>query len=352
MEQLSAKEAEIYDRQIRLWGVEAQKRMRSSTVLVAGMGALGAEVAKNVVLAGINTCIADSVVVATKDTGLSFFLSDGDQGRNVRKACVSVKLCLHLPLIHPCLQRAAASLPKVAELNPLVQTRCIEKSPVDLSDEELKAFQCVIMCGLEPAQQIRLCERCHNLKVPVIAAQQCGYWGYFFEDVGQHQYIADMNAQSNASGAAARALSVNHRSLQEAMARPWSTTSTKSTRPGAYAYMALLHAAFAQEIQPGMSASDLESVLSRHVTRLLPPASAQGVDARGKPLPVVSMQYVGNAVSSLAASYGSEFIPVATVLGGILGNEVVKVLTGKGEPVNNLYVYDGMGGTGGNINTF
>ncbi len=52
MEKLSVQEAELYDRQIRLWGAEAQQRIRGSTVLIYGMNALGAEVSKNAVLAG------------------------------------------------------------------------------------------------------------------------------------------------------------------------------------------------------------------------------------------------------------------------------------------------------------
>jgi ubiquitin-like 1-activating enzyme E1 A len=38
------REAEVYDRQIRLWGVEAQRRMRDSRVLIHGMTAVAAEV--------------------------------------------------------------------------------------------------------------------------------------------------------------------------------------------------------------------------------------------------------------------------------------------------------------------
>ena len=41
---VSAKEAELYDRQIRLWGVEAQRRMTSSRVLIAGISAVNCEV--------------------------------------------------------------------------------------------------------------------------------------------------------------------------------------------------------------------------------------------------------------------------------------------------------------------
>lgn len=37
-------ENEVYDRQIRLWGLEAQKRMQESRVLFIGLRALPAEV--------------------------------------------------------------------------------------------------------------------------------------------------------------------------------------------------------------------------------------------------------------------------------------------------------------------
>ena len=51
--EISEEEFAQYDRQIRLWGLEAQKRLRQAKVLVAGLGGLGSEVVKNVVLAGV-----------------------------------------------------------------------------------------------------------------------------------------------------------------------------------------------------------------------------------------------------------------------------------------------------------
>lgn len=81
--QLTDKEAEIYDRQIRLWGVDAQRRMRSSRVLVSGLGALGAELAKNLVLAGINVTLHDTVVATAADVGTQFLLRAGSVGVNV-----------------------------------------------------------------------------------------------------------------------------------------------------------------------------------------------------------------------------------------------------------------------------
>ena len=34
---VSSREAQVYDRQIRLWGLEAQKRMQASKILISGM---------------------------------------------------------------------------------------------------------------------------------------------------------------------------------------------------------------------------------------------------------------------------------------------------------------------------
>ena len=49
---VTKQESEIYDRQIRLWGIEAQQRLQSSRMLLCGrFSATAAEVAKNLVLA-------------------------------------------------------------------------------------------------------------------------------------------------------------------------------------------------------------------------------------------------------------------------------------------------------------
>ena len=50
---LSKEQAAVYDRQLRVWGVEAQQRMMQSKILVVGMGGLTCEVCKNLILAGV-----------------------------------------------------------------------------------------------------------------------------------------------------------------------------------------------------------------------------------------------------------------------------------------------------------
>lgn len=83
---LSAAETAVYDRQLRVWGAEAQGRLKSSRVLVAGAGALGAEVAKNLALAGVAVTLADGAAVTLADVGSSYLLGADDVGANVRAA--------------------------------------------------------------------------------------------------------------------------------------------------------------------------------------------------------------------------------------------------------------------------
>ena len=53
---LTDEQAAVYDRQLRVWGVEAQKRMGASTFFVLGdLDGVAAEACKNIVLAGVGT---------------------------------------------------------------------------------------------------------------------------------------------------------------------------------------------------------------------------------------------------------------------------------------------------------
>ncbi|KAG5617866.1 hypothetical protein H5410_017690 [Solanum commersonii] len=42
----------------------------------------------------------------------------------------------------------------------------------------------------------------------------------------------------------------------------------------------------------------------------------------------------------------SEFPPVCAIVGGILGQEVIKAISGKGDPLKNFFFFDAMDGKG------
>lgn len=80
---LSAVEAAVYDRQMRLWGVEAQQRLQRAQVLICGMSVLGSEMSKNLVLSGINVTLQDDQEVSSDCIESQFLFSAGNLGQNV-----------------------------------------------------------------------------------------------------------------------------------------------------------------------------------------------------------------------------------------------------------------------------
>lgn len=60
----------LYSRQLYVLGHDAMKRMLSSSVLLLGMGGLGVEIAKNLVLAGVHSLVIyDETLVTIQDFG-------------------------------------------------------------------------------------------------------------------------------------------------------------------------------------------------------------------------------------------------------------------------------------------
>ncbi|PWA15660.1 hypothetical protein CCH79_00019157 [Gambusia affinis] len=111
---ISEEEAAQYDRQIRLWGLDAQKRLRGSRVLLAGVRGLGAELAKNLILAGVKgLTLLDHEQVSEESCRAQFLIPVSAQGRN----------------------RAQASLERAQNLNPMVEVHAdpdrVEDKPDD-----------------------------------------------------------------------------------------------------------------------------------------------------------------------------------------------------------------------------
>ena len=97
-----------------MWGLDAQKRLRSSRLLVAGMRGLGNEVAKNLVLAGINSMTILDHENLTKEDNVSSFLAPTEEvGKN----------------------RAEASLERLKQRNPMVEITA-DKDNLDAKEKD------------------------------------------------------------------------------------------------------------------------------------------------------------------------------------------------------------------------
>ncbi|UVC54209.1 e1 ubiquitin-activating enzyme [Theileria orientalis] len=85
---LTTTDSLVYDRQIRLWGIEAQKKIMNSQVLFLGKNGIQEECMKNLLLAGMNVTLINEHLVSEQDVKFSFFLKPEDVGKQH-----SVTLC-------------------------------------------------------------------------------------------------------------------------------------------------------------------------------------------------------------------------------------------------------------------
>ncbi|KAH8118344.1 ubiquitin activating enzyme [Phellopilus nigrolimitatus] len=170
----------LYSRQLYVLGHEAMKKMASSNVLVVGVQGLGAEVAKDVVLAGVKSVtIYDPEPVTIQDLSSQFFLRDGDIGKS----------------------RADATTPRLAELNAYVPVRNLGGSAgQEISVDLVKGFQAVVLCGVSLSKQLEINDWTHENGVYFIATETRGLFGSVFNDFGPKFTCVDPTGEQPLSG--------------------------------------------------------------------------------------------------------------------------------------------------------
>ena len=104
----------LYSRQLYVMGHEAQRRMAGSSVLICGLNGLGVETAKNVILAGVKSVtLHDETPASWADLSSQFYLEEGDLGKP-RAAVSAPKLAelnpyVTVSVMHGELNKAALS---------------------------------------------------------------------------------------------------------------------------------------------------------------------------------------------------------------------------------------------------
>lgn len=169
---ITADEIALYDRQIRLWGMQAQERIRTAHVLLIGLRGLGGEVAKNLVLAGIGSLtVADDQVFTEEDLGAQFLVTQADVGKN----------------------RAEAVKSELHNMNPRVkiQTNSSSVSQLVHNPQFFQQFTIVIATDL-PVDVLQILNSvCRLCAKPFYAAATYGFHGYIFADLIQHSFVLE-----------------------------------------------------------------------------------------------------------------------------------------------------------------
>ncbi|KAK2465202.1 hypothetical protein APHAL10511_002556 [Amanita phalloides] len=317
---LSEEEANRYDRQMRLWGIEAQQRMRNATILVVRLRGVATEAVKNMVLAGIGRLIlVDGETVAEEDLGAGFFFRDTDVGKN----------------------RLDVAKARIESLNPLVTVETIPGS-FALEKERLEslveAVDLVCVSDMDRDALIRINEVCRSRKKPFYAGGTYGLLGYIFCDLLNHEHLISDRLQGK--DGVKTITRVSYPSLQTALRHRWTGLSkrqTKEVNPNiVFTILALWQY---QSVHDGQLPTDVSCTaeLENLANSLLMEANVNK-----QAITSVSRDVLESAVTTAM----HEFSPVCAIIGGFVAQDILKALGGRDPPIANFFTFDGNVGGG------
>ncbi|KAH8830216.1 ubiquitin activating enzyme [Flagelloscypha sp. PMI_526] len=170
----------LYSRQLYVLGHEAMKRMAASNILIVGLKGLGAEIAKDIVLAGVKSvALYDPDPVTLQDLGSQFFLRPDDIGK----------------------PRAEASLVPIAELNSYVPVRVLPGEPgKEITVDQIQGFQVIVLTGASLAKQLEINDWTHSQGIHFISADTRGLFGTIFNDFGPNFTCIDPTGEQPLTG--------------------------------------------------------------------------------------------------------------------------------------------------------
>ncbi|KAL2896793.1 SUMO-activating enzyme subunit 1A, partial [Bienertia sinuspersici] len=169
-EQLTEQETALYDRQIRVWGADAQRRLSKAHILVGGMMGTVAEFCKNIVLAGVGSVTLVDDRRVTEESLTANFLIPPDEklyeGRSISEVCCD----------------------SLKDFNPMVHVSVEKGDLSSLSTEFFEKFDVVVVscCSLSTKKAIN--EKCRKLlKHIAFYAVDCrDSCGEIFADLEKH----------------------------------------------------------------------------------------------------------------------------------------------------------------------
>jgi hypothetical protein len=387
---LTEQEAKLYDRQLRVWGVEAQHRMRTASVLLAGhVNGFAAEIAKNIILAGVGSVtLSDPSPVVPANLAGSFCLHPDDVGR----------------------PRDAAAAARLQELNPNVVVTAASTSPSAVAGGRgvfasvaaapasfWRSYDVVILLGATLRDALTVSAHCRtDADTAAASAATAGvrvapstsflYGGFFgesafwFQDLGKFDYVSALKtvkaevkervpatvaydplpavvarlvaAESAAlftapAGAVAVSAAADGEGASALASACWEASAAGALRAAAGTWLPSLRGALRFEkrraalllgmLAAAAAASDADLTAARTAAD-----AAVAADAAARiPAPAGGDGREGVSVSELIALRNVEVVSDAAVVGGLVAQEVLKSMARQAEPLVNTAVYDG-----------
>jgi ubiquitin-like 1-activating enzyme E1 A len=299
--------------------------MSKAKVLYIHVTASTSEVLKNLVLAGIQAALFDPRPFPLTGTPSFFLASAAAADPTAEPAAKKVK-----PLTV-----AEAVQPAVEDLNPLLGACPI----IDAADvaalvtnpsQYLADYSVVVASRLTPSQATVVSQAVTATGGQFFLLDTFGMNGACVMDLGpQHRYRPEMGKQLLDWTSL-----TNHVPLSEIWATPLHEAVNrfhKNFPPVVWARYRLLLAYYEQTNTWPSDPADFG-------------LAARAWLAETSPTLKDHEQVTAECLESLGRVASAELAPVASVLGGLVGNEIIKALSGKGTPANNTLLLDGLSG--------
>lgn len=163
----------LYSRQLYVLGHEAMRRMATTDVLICGLGGLGVEIAKDIILGGVRSVALHSSKTCTlQDLSSQFFLDENDVGKNMAEACSQ----------------------KLAELNINVQVR-VHPADRQLDNQTLDQYHVVVLTESTYDEIKKISDITHSKNIALIVASTSGLIGQIFCDFGCNFQVHDQDGE-------------------------------------------------------------------------------------------------------------------------------------------------------------
>ncbi|GMJ13684.1 SUMO activating enzyme 1B, ARABIDOPSIS THALIANA SUMO ACTIVATING ENZYME 1B [Hibiscus trionum] len=309
-QELTEQETALYDRQIRLWGADAQRRLRKSHILVYGMTGTVAEFCKNIVLAGVHSVTLVDERVVTEESLSANFLILPDE--NLYHGKTLAELCCD----------------SLKEFNPMVHVAAEKGDILTFGVEFFEKFDAVILscCSLRKKKWIN--QKCRKLSKPVaFYTVECrGSCGEIFVDLQDYKYSKLKRLDETIE------CRIEYPSFEEAISVPWRALPRRVSKLY-FAMRVIEQFEYVEGRDPGQTIiDDLPGILK--LRKELCETNS------------LNESQIADALLERLVRDTTEYPPICAIIGGILGQEVIKAISGKGDPLKNFFLFDAMDGKG------
>ncbi|KAL9083765.1 MAG: hypothetical protein Q9159_005604 [Coniocarpon cinnabarinum] len=334
----SPDEIALYDRQIRLWGMEAQNAIRNARILLITVKALGNEIAKNLVLAGIDSLtISDLSPVEAEDLGAQFFLTEEDIGKNIQK------------------------------LNPRVKCSILPGDPFTSQETSyVQGFDIVIATDL-PVVKLNIVNDATRInQTRFYCAGSHGVYGYMFADLIQHTFSYERDPSNSllkpGDAETPTRVIVDVKRVDTAEKRKELVTKREIYQPLRLINLAPLPADILSKPRRLRAISPLlpclralwefESLHEGARKDARPSIDSSGdlgtlsilVNDKVKELQLPGGHVNSDFMRTFVQNAYAELAPTSAFIGAALSQDAINVLGGKQQPCQNLMLFNGEGG--------